>query len=87
MNPIFDYAFKKALYMAIILGLAQLCLVIVQTDDWRLIFSSVGLAALGPLGLRGGWEGMKDTNRAMEGKTIPSDVPVVSDKLEVTKVA
>lgn len=85
-NVVFDYAFKQGLYLGFLLGLAQLFTVIIQTDDWKLIVSSVGLAVLGPLLYRAGKEGVSDAARADVGKTIPSDVSEASDKLVVTKV-
>jgi hypothetical protein len=86
MNPVFDAAMKRAFLAAIIVGFSTFFVVLPQTDDWKLLVSSVGAATVGVLASRLGVEGVYDNKRAVEGNMNAGDVPMASAKVDVTKV-
>ena len=82
-GPIFDSAFKRSLIGSAIAGLGTFFTLLPQTDDWKLIVSGAGAAALGVLGARFGIEGVYDANRAKSGNINDADVPVASNATTV----
>jgi hypothetical protein len=84
MNPVFDAAMRRAFLAAIIVGLSTFFVMLPQTDDWKLLVSSVGAATIGVLAARLGVEGVYDNNRAINGNANAGDVPMASAKLDVT---
>jgi hypothetical protein len=86
-GAIFNEAFRRALPQSVVLALGSFFVLLPQTDDWKILLSSCGVAFLGPLGFRGVGEYMYDSSRAKNGTVLPSDVPVASDKVTVSKVA
>jgi hypothetical protein len=86
MNPVLDAATRRAIMGALIVGLLTFFSILIQTDDWKMIVSIVGTAALTNFAVRAGIEGVYDTHRAIDGDVNKGDVPEASNKLVVTKV-
>ena len=85
-GPIMDAAFKRSLIGAAIAGLGTLFATLPQTDDWKIILSAAGGAAVGVVASRFGVEGMYDSKRAERGDVNAGDVPVASNSVNVVKV-
>ena len=85
MNPVLDAATMRALLSSVIVGLLTFFGLLVQTDDWKVIISVVGTAALTNFAMRAGVEGVYDSNRAKMGNANAGDVPVASPMMDVVQ--
>lgn len=86
-SPIYNEAMKRALIIAALTGVSSVAGLITQTTDWRVIVAAVVPTIIGIVLTRGLGEGTFDAHRADTGRVIPSDVPMASAKLDVTKRA
>jgi hypothetical protein len=84
-GPVIDAAMKRALLGGVLVALSTFFVMLPQTDDWKLLTSAVGGGFVGVLISRLGIEGTYDLNRANAGNVNAGDVPVASDKVNVTK--
>jgi hypothetical protein len=84
-TAVIDAATKRAIMGAIIVGLLTFFAILVQTDDWKVIVSVVGTAALTNFAVRAGIEGVYDSQRAINGDVNRGDVPEASPLVVVTK--
>lgn len=64
----------RAVVGAFVLTAVQFFAMLPQTEDWRLIASVAGGTFFGFLAIRGGWEGIVDSRRAVAGNIRPADV-------------
>lgn len=87
-GAILDESFKRGIVVFAITFLLGLGgnLLIVDLAVREVIGLSL-VPAVTAFAVRTGYEGAIDTHRARTGRMLPSDVPVVSDKVEVTPKA